>query len=54
MSDHEHSYPGTDITEGNAPVPLWIKALAVALLVFLVVFFSNYLIGAQPSSAQMR
>jgi hypothetical protein len=54
MSDHEHSYPDTDITEGNAPIPLWFKALAIVLLVFLVVFYSNYLIGAQPSTAQMR
>ena len=48
--DEVHVWEGTDLQEGNAPVPRWYLLVAAILVIFYVAYLSQYLVGAQPSS----
>ena len=53
--DHDiHYFEGPGIEEGNAKVPTWFKWFMLGLFIFFVAYLAQYLVGAQPSSAQMR
>ena len=52
--DEVHVWEGTDLQEGNAPVPRWYLLVAAILAIFYVAYLAQYLVGAQPSSAQIK
>jgi hypothetical protein len=57
MSEHEHDvhvYEGPGIEEGNAKVPLWYIGVVLILVGFLAVYLTKYLVGVQPSAAEMK
>lgn len=54
MSDGYDLHEETVIAEGNAPLPGWYVVAVVVLVVSVLIYLGDYLVGAQPTSAQMR
>ncbi len=54
MSDESVYHPDSGLTEGVAPVPRWVLLVFGLLSLTFVLYLGRYLVGAQPSSAQMR
>ena len=50
----EHVFEEAGIVEGDAPVPKWFLWVLGFLYVVAVVYLVTYLVGAQPSSAQIQ
>ncbi len=49
-----HVFDTVGIEEGNARVPRWYLLAMGLLVLFCAVYVGRYLIGAQPSAAELK
>ena len=54
MTDSSEQSYEIEIEEGHAGVPWFLKISFTLLFIALFVYFVDYMVGAQPSSAQMK
>ena len=51
--DDVHYFDGPGIEEGMGAVPMWFIGFVGLLTVVIIAYLGVYLVGAQPSSAQI-